>query len=62
MTAAELPDVLTASQVGEWLQLSPSSVRRAAERGELPGVRIGGIWRFSRDRIASLLDTQAGAA
>jgi excisionase family DNA binding protein len=41
-------DVMTCSQVGEYLQLPEETVRMEANAGRLPGRRIEGEWRFFR--------------
>jgi excisionase family DNA binding protein len=46
---------MTAEEVGAFLRLSASTVRRLAARGELPSRRIAGAWRFDRDAIESLI-------
>jgi hypothetical protein len=35
------------------------AIRRAAERGEIPGRRIDGHWRFSRDGLLAWLAGEA---
>ena len=42
---------MTADQVAELLQISRDMVYQFATRGELPGRKIGRIWRFSREAI-----------
>jgi excisionase family DNA binding protein len=42
------PEVLTLDQAAALLQVDPAAVADLAERGELPGRRIGKEWRFSR--------------
>lgn len=54
----EPPVVLTAEQAAELLSVAPADLIALAERGELPGRRIGGGWRFSRQ---ALLDWLAAA-
>jgi excisionase family DNA binding protein len=51
-------DVLTLEGVAELLAVEPEIVAELAERGELPGRRIGGGWRFAR---AAVLDWLAAA-
>ncbi|QQS25179.1 MAG: helix-turn-helix domain-containing protein [Actinomycetota bacterium] len=46
-----LPAILTAEEVGELLRLSPATIRRLAETGELPGRKLGKVWRFSSQAI-----------
>jgi excisionase family DNA binding protein len=50
-------DVLTAAQLADFLKIDEETVRKLAQRGELPGRKIGRDWRFSR---AAILDWLAG--
>lgn len=52
---AEPPEVLDAAQLAELLQVDEATVAEMAARGELPGRRIGGAWRFSRARVLAWL-------
>lgn len=45
-----------------FLHLGPAQVRRMADRGQLPGRRIGGEWRFSRAEIHHWFEEKIGAA
>jgi Helix-turn-helix domain len=60
----ELPEVLTAEQAGQFLQLAEAVVIELAESGRLPGRRLGGAWRFSRAGLISWLsqDTPDGSS
>jgi excisionase family DNA binding protein len=49
--AALAPEVLTAEQAAELLQVEPSLPARLAEAGELPGRKLAGQWRFSREAL-----------
>ena len=44
------------------LHLSPDQVRRMADRGKLPGRRVGGKWRFSRAEIHSWFEERIGVS
>jgi len=55
-----MPDLLTAKQVGEYLQLSQRSIYRLLERGELPATKIGGQWRFRKAAIDEWIDLHMG--
>ncbi len=46
---------LTLTDAAELLRLHPESVRRAAAKGQIPGQKIGGSWRFSRKAIDDYL-------
>ena len=47
MTAASM----TADRVAELLRVSRDMVYQLAIRGELPGRKVGRVWRFSREGI-----------
>jgi excisionase family DNA binding protein len=55
---APVLEVLDAAQAAELLAVDEAAVLELAERGELPGRRIGDAWRFSR---RALLDWLGGA-
>jgi PTS system nitrogen regulatory IIA component len=51
-----VPDLFTPKQLAEYLQLSARTVYRLLERNELPGVRVGGQWRFRKSQVDHWLD------
>ncbi len=51
------PSVLTLSQAAELLQIDEPTIVQLAEKGALPGRRLGDQWRFSRSAV---LDWLAG--
>lgn len=52
--------LLTPSQVAELLSVSSRTVTRLAANGELPGLRIGGQWRFREQTVrAWVVDREA---
>jgi excisionase family DNA binding protein len=48
-------EVMNAEQVGQLLQLDEATVLQLAEAGELPGRKLGAVWRFSRGAILAWL-------
>ena len=50
-----LPDVVTAGEAAKYLRVSKATILRHANRGLVPGVRIGRQWRFSRRTILNLV-------
>ena len=48
---AEILDVLTLAEAAELLRIDEQTVAKAAERGELPGRKLGGEWRFARSAV-----------
>jgi excisionase family DNA binding protein len=51
----EAPEVMTAEQAAEFLQVEPSVVIEMATSGKLPGRRLGGGWRFAREALVAWL-------
>lgn len=49
------PRLLTVGDAAVLLQVSQDLVRRALRRGDIPGVRIGRLWRVPVDVIDRLL-------
>lgn len=45
-----------------YLHLTPAQVSRMADRGRLPGRKIGGQWRFARAEIHHWLEDKIGAS
>ena len=48
-------DVMTVSEVAEYLRVNPQTVYRKAKAGEMPVVRIGRAIRFRRTELESWL-------
>jgi len=51
------PEVMNAEQAGQFLQLEEAAVIELAEAGKLPGRKLGGAWRFSREALVAWLST-----
>jgi excisionase family DNA binding protein len=49
------PEVLTAAQTAELLQVDEGLVLELAEAGKLPGRKLGDDWRFARSAIIAWL-------
>jgi len=47
-------------RLAAYLHMMPSAVLRLAERGKLPGRRVGGEWRFSAAEIHHWLENRIG--
>jgi PTS system nitrogen regulatory IIA component len=46
--------------LADYLHVTPAQVQRMVERGQLPGRRTGGQWRFSRPEIHHWLEQRIG--
>ncbi len=54
-------DIMTIRQVADYLQLSQSTVYQLANKGELPGRKVGGGWRFVKAEIDEWLGAKQRA-
>jgi len=45
----------TVEDVAAFLKLQPETIRSMARRGELPGLKIGKVWRFQKHAISEML-------
>jgi excisionase family DNA binding protein len=43
--------LIDAERAGELLRLHPKTVKRLAQMGELPGMKIGRLWRFRESSL-----------
>lgn len=53
-----MKQIMTAFQVAELLQVHIRTIYRLADKGLIPGNRIGRGWRFRRDEILALISDQ----
>jgi hypothetical protein len=51
MSLSTLPNLLTLAEASEYLRLSPESLVRQVELGNLPGQQVNEDWRFLRGAI-----------
>jgi hypothetical protein len=51
------PEVMNPAQAGQLLQLEEKVVLELAEAGQLPGRKLGPVWRFSRAALVAWLST-----
>ena len=43
--------LLTIRELAEWLRVHPSMLYRAAQTAEIPAIKAGDRWQFSRDAV-----------
>jgi excisionase family DNA binding protein len=56
-----VPDLLTTKQLQDLLQVDRTTIYRMLNEGRIPGFKVGGQWRFSRDAIEAWLQEQEHA-
>ena len=54
-------EVLTVSEVAEYLRVNPQTVYRKAKAGELPVVRIGRAIRFRRAELEEWMKSEVAS-
>src|SRR5262245_4554047 len=57
-----MPHDFEPESLASYLHISPQQVLKMAERGSVPGRKIGGQWRFSQAEIHHWLEERIGAA
>ena len=48
-------DILTLDEAAESLRVHPRTLRVKASEGQIPGAKIGRVWRFHRQQLESWL-------
>ncbi|WP_067455307.1 helix-turn-helix domain-containing protein [Actinomadura macra] len=49
------PDILTTEELSAKIRIAPPTIRKAASRGDIPGMRIGKDWRFSYSAVVAAI-------
>ena len=44
-------DWMTVQDVAEYLKLGKTKIYQYVQKGKIPGYKVGGQWRFSREEI-----------
>jgi len=52
-------EVMTIEELAEYLKVSKSSLYKLAQRGKVPGQKVGKHWRFRKATIDQWLDEQS---
>jgi excisionase family DNA binding protein len=43
--------LVSLAEIASMLKMSPLQVRKMAQSGQIPGVKVEGEWRFNRDLV-----------
>ena len=54
-------DVLTAEEAAVYLRIVRATLYRLAAKGQIPAVKVGRVWRFSRSLLDEWLETRMQA-
>ncbi|MBC7334425.1 MAG: helix-turn-helix domain-containing protein [Actinobacteria bacterium] len=52
-------EILTVKELAKYLKMDEYTVYRLARKGVLPGVKIGGEWRFKKDLIDKWIEEKS---
>ena len=55
-----MEEIMTPSEVAALLKIHLKTVYKLAEKGVIPGNRIGRSWRFSRSDVLELVSSKSG--
>ncbi len=44
-------EIMTTSEVAQYLRLAEATIYRLAQAGEIPAMKVGRVWRFRKDLI-----------
>lgn len=50
------PEIMTISQVAEYLQISEMTTYKLVQEGKIPGFKIGRHWRVKREDLHDLIE------
>lgn len=53
---------LTVREVATYLNVDEKTVYRLAKRGQIPGFKVAGTWRFKKDDIDAWIEARKAAA
>ncbi|MCF6292255.1 MAG: helix-turn-helix domain-containing protein [Robiginitomaculum sp.] len=54
-----MSDIWTIKDVASYLKLTEKTAYRLVAEGEIPGFKVGGSWRFSKDEVEKWVTEQA---
>jgi excisionase family DNA binding protein len=52
--------ILTTKELAQYLKLTEVTIYKYANEGKIPGFKIGSRWRFDKDKIDDLLNSENG--
>ena len=55
MPDQQWPDVMTVDDAAQYMQLDASTIRELLRNGQLPGKKVGRVWRLLKTEIDAYL-------
>lgn len=56
------PAAMTVREVATYLNVDEKTIYRLAKRGEIPGFKVAGTWRFKKDDIDAWIEARKAEA
>lgn len=56
----DLEPAMTVKEVATFLNVDEKTIYRLAQKGELPGFKVAGAWRFQRADLQQWIDARKG--
>lgn len=53
-----MQQLMTTKDMANYLKISPSTIYKLAEKGEIPASKVGGAWRINKEVLDSWLNSQ----
>ena len=50
---------MTMDEIAEYLKVSKETIYKMAQKGQIPGSKIGNQWRFRKERVDSWLESHS---
>ena len=58
LMAKRLDELMTVAEVAAYLRVKPLTIYRLVERGQMPGIKVGDLWRFKERDLERWLERQ----
>ncbi len=55
-------EILDVNAAAKYLNITRATLYKLAKEGKVPGLKVGGQWRFSKDRLDELFASAPGPA
>ena len=52
-----MSELLTCKELADYLKLTTVTIYKYASEGKIPGCKVGNRWRFDKDKIDNLLNS-----
>jgi excisionase family DNA binding protein len=53
-------EILDVNAAAKYLNITRATLYKLAKEGKIPGLKVGGQWRFSKDRLDELFASTPG--